>query len=246
MSSFERYLPLTVSVACLLLWEGLARSGLISVIFFPPPTRILESLYAAIVKDSLLYHTSRTMLRMFIGVSLGGGLGLLLGMLMGWSGRLRHFVDPFVAAVHPIPKIAIMPLIMVIFGIGETSKILLIALASFFPLLINSIAGVRQIQSVYFDVAQNFNCDRWHTFSHIIFPGSLPLILSGARLSLNVAFLITIAVELVSANDGLGAYIWLAWETLRIVEIYVALIIISILGVLMNWFLQIFRRRIVV
>jgi len=186
----------------------------------------------------LLDNTGTTLWRVFQGLLLGGIPGLLLGLIMGWSHRLYTLINPFVAAGHPIPKIAILPLIMIIFGIGESSKVVVIALTAFFPLLINTTAGVQQISPIHFDVAKNYGANLTTIFTRVTFPGSLPLIMTGLRLSLNLALLVAIAVELVSAQEGLGAMIWLAWQTFRTEELYVSLAVTALLGIVFNFLLQ--------
>jgi ABC-type nitrate/sulfonate/bicarbonate transport system permease component len=157
---------------------------------------------------------------------------------MGWMPRLRIIVDPFIAAFHPIPKTAIYPLVMIIFGIGEPSKVVTIAVATFFPALINSMAGVRQIPPVYLEVAKNYGARHWKTFTRVILPGSLPMLLAGIRIAFNNALVITIAVELLVARKGLGVMIWFAWETLRTADLYATLVIIAVIGILANILLQ--------
>ena len=152
-----------------------------------------------------------------------------------WSLRLRRLLDPVIAAAHPIPKIAVLPLAMIVFGIGETSKIVLVAVAAFFPLAINTAAGIRQIPRLYFEVAHNYGASALMLCRRVIIPGSLPMIMTGLRLAVNIAFTITISVEIITAQKGLGAIIWLAWETLRTEELYAALTVIALLGVSINW-----------
>lgn len=173
-----------------------------------------------------------------MGFFLGGISGLMLGLAMGWSRSLRMVIDPLIAAAHPVPKIAILPLIMILFGIGESSKIVVIAVATFFPMLINTVAGVRQINPIHFEVAENYGASLNKIFTRVIMPGSLPLVLTGARLALNMALLVAIAVELVSAQEGLGAMIWLAWQTFRTEELYVSLFVTAALGMILNFLLQ--------
>jgi NitT/TauT family transport system permease protein len=147
-----------------------------------------------IVQGTIFPHIKATVSRLVLGFLIGGSAGLFLGLSMGWSQRLRTIVDPMIAAIHPIPKIAIFPLIMIIFGIGEASKVAAIAIAAFFPMLINSMAGVRQLNPVYFEVTHNYGASAWKTFSRVVFPGSLPSILAGLRLALNTSMVIAIAV----------------------------------------------------
>jgi NitT/TauT family transport system permease protein len=238
-------LSLFILLLILLLWEIGGRLGAISTLFFPAPTIIARSLMDMIASGELWVDLRATLLRLGLGLSIGGGLGLLLGLLMGWSKRLRVVVDPFVAAVHPIPKITILPLIMIVLGIGESSKIALVAIATFFPMLINTMAGVRQIRPIHFEVAENYGASQHHVMTHVVLPGSLPLILTGARLALNTALVLTIAVELLTAQEGLGATVWLAWETLRTEELYAVLLVIALLGIGFNWGLQYLTGRMV-
>jgi ABC-type nitrate/sulfonate/bicarbonate transport system permease component len=215
-------------------WEWQVRAGRVSALFFPAPTVIGRTLARWVITGDLTPHLSATLLRVGVGFVVGGAGGLLLGLLMGWSRRVRVVIDPLIAAVHPVPKIAILPLIMILFGIGETSKIVVVVIAAFFPMLINTMAGVRQIQPLYFEVAANYGARPVQVFARVIIPGSLPLILTGMRLALNSALLITIAVELVTAQQGLGALVWLAWETLRTEELYASLAVTAALGMSFN------------
>ena len=132
---------------------------------------------------------------------------------------------------------------MIIFGIGEASKIVAISIAAFFPMLINCMSGVRQLNPVYFEVTQNYRASSWKTFSRVVFPGSLPLILTGTRLAINMAMVISIAVELLAAKEGLGVIIWFSWQTLRIEELYASLVVIALLGISINLFLQYLSKR---
>jgi len=241
---FERWLPVVVIVVFLLFWEWLAQSGRISRLFFPPPTAILATLFSMISKGTLFTELQATLSRLLIGFAIGGSAGLLLGLWMGWSPRVRAILDPLIAIIHPIPKIAIFPLIMIIFGIGEVSNVVAIAIAAFFPMLINCMSGVRQLNPVYFEVTDNYGASAWKTFSRVVVPGSLPAILTGLRLAINMSMVIAIAVELLSAKKGLGVIIWFSWQTLRIEDLYASLVVIGLLGFGINLFLQFLSRKI--
>ena len=238
-------LAAAIFAVCLSAWEIGARTGTIPALAFPAPSVICRAILRLLQNGTLGTHLTATLLRMSAGLAVGGAAGLLAGLLMGWSTRLRAFVDPVIAAAHPVPKIAILPLIMLIFGIGESSKVMVIALAAFFPMMISTMTGVRQISPVYFEVAANYGADRKQIFTRVIFPGSLPFVLSGLRLALNSALLLTIAVELVSSQQGLGAMIWFAWETLRTEDLYAALAITALLGISGNILLQWLASRLV-
>jgi len=241
----EPWLSTIFTASVLILWEWLSRAGYISRLFFPAPSTILATLIQMITSGKIFPHLTATLLRLTLGFLIGALAGLMLGLGMGWSQRLRMIVDPIIAALHPIPKIAIFPLIMIIFGIGEASKIVAISIAAFFPMLINCMAGVRQLNPVYFEVTHNYGASPWKTFSRVVVPGSLPSILTGVRLAINMAMVIAIAVELLSAKEGLGVIIWFSWQTLRIEDLYASLIVIGLLGLGINLSLQYLSRRLV-
>ncbi len=229
-----RWLPLAVALVALALWQLAAGLQIISPLFFPPPSQIARVSWSQLLDGALTAHIGATLSRLGLGMLAGGLAGYLLGLLMGWSRRLEMIVNPFISAAHPVPKIAILPLFLVIFGIGETSRVLVVALGAFFPMLVNSMAGVRQIHAIHFEVARNYDAGWLRTLLRVVLPGSLPLALAGLRLALNVALLITISVEIIGAPAGLGSMIWRAWQTMRTEELYASLAVIMALGILFN------------
>jgi NitT/TauT family transport system permease protein len=232
------FAPTFFWIGVLLIWEWGANTGWIARLFFPAPSVILAVFARQIANGELLIALGYTLARLGLGLMLGALPGLLLGLVMGWSRAVRVVAEPVVAALHPLPKLALLPLVLVIFGIGEQSKIVMIALVAFFPMLINSMSGVQQIDSQTWEVARHYNARGWILLRRVILPGSLPMILAGAKLAVNVALLITVTVEMVTARQGLGATIWLAWQTLRTENLYAALIVIASLGLLTNWILD--------
>lgn len=238
----ERWGPGLTALAALAVWELLSRAGAISPLFFPAPSLIAVALWGMLVDGDLLANTGVTVARVVAGFAIGAGLGLLVGLAMGTSPRLGAQLDPWVAALHPTPKIAIFPLILVIFGIDEASKVTLAAVGAFFPMVINTVAGVRQISPIHFEVARSYGAGPLKLFTRVVLPGSMPLVLAGARLAINVAFMLTIAVELVAAQRGLGQMLWFAWQTLRVDEVYAVLVVTSGLGITMTLLIERFTR----
>jgi NitT/TauT family transport system permease protein len=228
----ERWLSALVILGALALWEIAARAGWISRLFFPPPSAILLTLGRMVATGALWPALALTLYRLALGVLIGAGAGLLLGWTMGASRGVRVALDPIVAALHPLPKLALFPIFLVLLGIGEASKIALVAMAAFFPMLINTLAGVQQIDHTYWETAANYGATGRALVRRVILPGSLPLVMVGLRLAVNSALVVTIAVEMLSAREGLGATIWLAWQTLRTEELYAVLIVIGLLGLL--------------
>jgi len=227
-----------VGCAALAAWEVMARAGLLAPLLFPAPSVIAWKVAALAGSGELARQTGATLSRMSLGLVLGGVPGAAAGLAMGSSRRLRVLLDPIVAALHPVPKIALLPLVMIAFGIGEASKIVVIAVSAFFPMLIGAMAGVRQISPIHFEVARSCGASRVKVLTRVVLPGSLPLLIAGTRLALNTALLLTMAVELVLTQNGLGSMIWMAWQTLRVEQLYASLIVVSALGWFFNTVLE--------
>jgi NitT/TauT family transport system permease protein len=239
----ERWVAPLVAVGFLAAWETLSRGGVLSRVVFPPPTTIAAALRRLMVEGELLPNLGATLARLSAGFILGATPALLLGLAMGRSRRLRAAADPLIAAAHPIPKVAILPLLMILVGLNETSKVLLIALGAFFPVLISTMAGVREISPIHFEVAENYGAGHFKLFARVLLPGALPMVLAGARLGVNIALLLTITVEMFWLGHGLGSMIWMAGQTFRTEQTYAVLAVIAALGIIFNAALQWISRR---
>lgn len=231
-SNRDRIINVISPIAMLLLWEIATRTGILDARFFPAPSQIFDTLITLIKNGQLWGNTWASLQRLFWGTLLGGIPALLLGIAMGLYRPLRAIVDPLVSATYPVPKSAIMPLILLIFGLGEASKIVMVAIGVFYPVLINSVAGVREINKVYLDVGQNFGAGRWQVFRTIALPGALPLIMSGVKLGVGMGLILIAIAEMIGAKSGLGYMIWNAWEVLSVETMYVGLLTIALLGFL--------------
>jgi NitT/TauT family transport system permease protein len=238
-----RRIAVAIGLAVAVLWELSVQAGIMSGRFLPPPTETLAALYRGIQSGEMVASVAITVRRVFSGLLLGASLGLVAGWVLGASRRLSAVTDPMIAALHPIPKLALLPLFMMLLGLGETARVAVIAAAAFFPMVVNSMAGVRHINPLHFDVARSYGANRWDLLGLVILPGSAPMVLTGLRLSANVAFLSTTAVEMVAANDGLGALIWLSWQVLRPELLFATLFVIAVLGVTLNVALRWVARR---
>jgi ABC-type nitrate/sulfonate/bicarbonate transport system permease component len=211
--------------------ELLARTGVYVGLFLPAPSAVAASIGQMIGNGTLAPHLIATITRITVGLVVGASVGVALGLAMGTSRRLRRVVDPVIAALHPIPKLAFFPLLIVVFGVGESSKLAAVALGAFFPMLLNTVAGVRNMNPVHIELANNFGANHRQMFLHVLLPGSLPLMLTGLRLSANVAFHSTIGVEMVGSRSGIGALLWLSWQTFRIDRVYALLVVIAAIGI---------------
>ena len=174
------------------------------------------------------------MLRLILGFALGAGPALAIGLIMGLYRPVRILVEPLILATYPIPKSAILPLILLVFGLGEPSKIVMVAIGVFYPVVINTASGVMQIPTMYLDVGKNYGASRWEMFRTIALPGALPFIMTGIKLGAGLGLILIAIAEMVGAQSGLGYMIWNAWQILSVNTMYVGLISIAILGFVMT------------
>jgi ABC-type nitrate/sulfonate/bicarbonate transport system permease component len=231
-------LPFITFIILLAAWELGSYCGIVSTIFFPPPSKIWDGFLKLSLNGDLFSAMTTTLLRFLAGLMSGALFGAAFGLAMGWNSGLNAFFSPYIAALYPIPKIAIFPLLMVVFGIGEGSKFVAIFLGAFFPMLISTLSGVKQINRIYFDVGKNYGVDGKKIFSHILIPGSMPSIMAGLRLASNVGFIVTISVEIISARNGLGVLLWFTWQTFRVNELYAVLVMIAITGIALGYIID--------
>lgn len=243
--SVERAMNIVSPVFLLLVWEFFARAGLIDVRFFPAPSKIFQVMYTQMQNGILEKHVWASLQRLFWGILFGGIPALVLGIAMGMYRTLRVIVEPVIMATYPIPKSAILPLILLIFGLGEASKIVMVATGVFYPILINAMAGVLEINKIYFDVGRNFGAGRWQVFRTVALPGALPLIMTGVKLGVGLGLVLIAIAEMVGAKSGLGYMIWNAWEILSVETMYVGLICIAVLGLFFTLLLNELERLIV-
>jgi NitT/TauT family transport system permease protein len=238
----ERLLSIASPLALLIVWQIASSVGALDARFVPSPVSIGVAGYDLIATGELFIHLQVSLFRIFAGFALGAVPGIAIGLLMGLSRRMRAALDPIVAALYPIPKIALLPLIMLYLGIGEISKVVLVAFAVVFLVLINSMAGVLAIEPVYFDVAKNYNAPRRKLWTRVVIPAALPFIFVGMRLGIGVALIVIVAAEFVAARSGIGFLIWSSWEVLRVENMFVGIIVITVLGVVTTFVLREIER----
>lgn len=239
------WLPPLLVLLLLLAWEGAVGARVLNPVLFAPPSVIAQTIAASLADGSLALNVGATLTRVLVGLLLGGGAGVAMGMFMGWSRAVRETTDPWIAAAHAVPKVAILPLLIFFLGIGEEPKIALAALVAFFPMLINTMAGVGQINPVHFQVAQNYGARLPQLFTRVILPASLPLVLSGLRIAFNATLLVIIAAEMVNGATGLGRIIWQSWETLQVENLWSSLVLSALIGIVFNLLLLRLTRRLV-
>ncbi len=232
-------------VVILIAWELLVRATLLDARFFPAPSSIVGTFWAVIRSGELRNAVTVSLTRIFAGFLMGAIPALLLGLVLGLSRMVRAFANPIVYALYPVPKVAILPLVMLIFGLGEMSKYVIIAIAVFFLVLVNTTAGVVMIDRIHFDVARNFNASRRDFYLHVVLRGALPSIFTGLKLALGVALIVLVTAEFVAARSGIGVLIYESWQVFAIERLFVGLVVVSFLGYVLSLLLDELERLVI-
>lgn len=258
----------------LLVWEWIVGAGILNPRWFPPPSRIALALWdlsvnvdrfsgtsllgrpwllpsrlasegwagaAALWRES---HLAATLGRVLVGFALGALPGLLLGMVMGLNRTVRMMLDATMSAVYVLPKIAIFPILMLVFPdpFGEGPKVTVVAISAFFLVAISTMAGVRGIDPVLLQAGRNYGAGRWQMLRHVILPGALPIVFSGLRLALGTALIVIVAVEFIRAQTGVGFLVFYHWQILVTEKMYAGLVVVMLLGVGLTGLLQWLER----
>jgi ABC-type nitrate/sulfonate/bicarbonate transport system permease component len=274
--SYKRLLALGFPVLLLATWEAIVGAGILNPRWFPPPTRIAGALWDLTVSydrfsgTSLLgrpwliperlaadgwagvtalfreSHVFATLSRVLTGFLFGSMPGMFLGMIMGLNRTVRTMLDSTMSAIYVLPKIAIFPLMMLIFPdpFGEGPKIAVVAISAFFLVAISTMAGVQGIDKVYLEAGRNYGANRLQMLRHVIIPGALPIIFSGLRLALGTALIVIVAVEFIRAQVGVGFIVYYYWQILVTEKMYAGLVVVMALGVLLTYGLQWLERRV--
>jgi len=241
----ERLMSIGSPLGLLLAWELAARFGFIDVRFFPAPSTIIGVLVELTRSGELIEHVTISLQRIGLGFLLGGIPAVIIGISMGISRPMRALIDPLISATFPIPKSALLPFILLIFGLGEMSKVVMVAIGVFFPIAINATAGVLQINQIYLDVGKSFKASKWDTFRTIALPGALPFIMTGVKLSAGIALILIAVTEMVGAKSGIGYMIWSAWEIFAVPKMYVGLFTIALIGFAVTFLLREVERWVI-
>jgi NitT/TauT family transport system permease protein len=241
----ERLLYLISPIALLVLWQVLLMLGIGDRRFVPAPSDIAERGWEMIRNGELAYHSAVTLYRVFVGFLLGVVPAVAAGLLMAMFKPVRIFFDPLIAALFPIPKVALMPLLLLAFGFGDASKIAVVVIAVFFPVVVNSYVGAANIEKIYWDVAKNYGASQLMVFRRIVFFGALPMIFAGLRIALAVSFIVLVAAEFVSTKAGIGYLIWNSWELLQVDKMFVGIVTVGVLGVVATVLLQEIERKVI-
>jgi NitT/TauT family transport system permease protein len=241
----DRLLYLISPIGLLVLWQLLLMAGFGDRRFIPAPTDIAVRFWALARSGELEWHVVVTLYRVLVGFLVGSVPGVAIGLFMAMFKPVRIFVDPLIAALFPIPKIALMPLLLLAFGFGDASKIALVAIAVFFPVTVNTYSGASNIEKIYWDVAKNFGASQTVMFTRIVFFGALPMIFAGLRIALAVSFIVLVASEFVASKTGIGYLIWNSWELLQVDTMFVGIVTVGVLGLITSVLFQELERKVI-
>ncbi|MDD3089028.1 MAG: ABC transporter permease [Candidatus Omnitrophica bacterium] len=226
----DKLLNLASPLAFLAVWELASVSGFVPKFLFPPPSSIFSRIFTMFLTGGLLRDSGLSLMRITTGLAAGTLLGVFLGLLAGRMKLFRRMIHPIVSLSYPVPKIAIIPFLILFFGIGETSKIVLIGLGGFFLVYLSTLHGVMCIDPRYFDAARIFSLSRTDTWTKIVLPATLPSIFNGIKLATGMCFILVVASEFIGGSSGIGYRIWNSWENFDVTGMFAALFVISFLG----------------
>ncbi len=234
-------------VSLLAIWEICARMGWVSAVVLPAPSAVCAKWFESvmptpnfplqnvsfvqwILSGELIQDSISSMYRVVVGFAVGAGLALPMGLLMGANARIYRLCNPLIQILRPIPPIAYIPMAILWFGLGNPPSIFLIAIGAFFPVIMNTIAGVRHVDGIYLRAARNLGASQFTMFRRVILPAATPYIAAGMRIGVGTAFIVVIVSELIAVNNGLGFRILEARDFLWSDKIIAGMVTIGLLG----------------
>jgi len=237
---------LVVFIALIALLELGTRTGVITNLTMPRPSDVALTFVELWQSGLLWQHLLPSLSRLAVGATLGLAAGIGVGILIGLFSLVRAGLVPLVSALFPIPKIALLPLFVIWFGIDEMSKYALIAFGTFTPIVVATYGAVDNVDRTLIRMGQSFSLSWWSIVRKIVIPGAMPGILSGMRVSLAIAIILLVAAEMLGAEYGIGAYILEAGSLYDLERLFTGVAILSLLGVFVSWIVGLVERRLLV
>ncbi len=217
-------------VVIVLIWEASSRLGWVVPYMLPPPTEILQTFIALLSSGTLMPHILSSLMRSLSGFVIGSALGIVTGMMIGWSRLFEDIADIPLQALRAVPKSALVPLIIIWLGLGEISKIFIVALPGFFMCLINTTSGVKGVDTLMIKAALSLGANNRQILREIVLPSALPMIFAGLRLGIVVSLVLLVIAEMVAADRGLGFFILESQRLWLVKEMFAGIITMSIIG----------------
>ncbi|MFT4090189.1 MAG: ABC transporter permease [Asticcacaulis sp.] len=233
----------TTPILLLLIWEVCARTGLIPARILAAPSTVAGTLFEMILSGELPSNLLVSLGRAALGLGIGAGLGIVLGLIAGLSRQGEASIDPLMQIKRTIPVLALTPLFIVWFGIGEASKLALIAFATVFPVYLNLYGGIRQVDPRLLDMARSFGLSRFEIIRKVVLPAALPSLLIGLRYALSISILVLVVAEQINATAGLGYLVNNARDFMRTDIIVVCLMVYAVLGLLAEQLVKFIERQ---
>lgn len=227
----------------LALWEALPRLGIVSDAYLSPPSAVLASIGQLLDNGQLWKHVAASLQRSLWGLVLASSAGVLLGLLVGGFRRLAAIVDPVLQLFRQTSAFALFPVFILFLGIGELSKVAIIFWASFWPVLLSTVSGVKQVDRLLVNSALSMGASRRFVFFKVVLPASLPSIFTGVRLAGAYSITALVAAEMIGAHSGLGFLTLNSQETFQIPTMYAGILLLAVLGLLLNYLLALLERR---
>lgn len=235
--------PWLLPVVLLLAWHVLTVAGIIKPHTLPQPLQVVEELSITVRSGELLTNIAISAQRAVLGLLVGGGIGFLLGLINGFSAKAEIVSDSTIQMIRNVPHLALIPLVIIWFGIGEEVKLLLVSLGVFFPIYLNTFHGIRSIDKGLIEMAQVYGLKGLDLYKEVILPGALPSVLIGLRYSLGIMWLTLIVAETVAANSGIGYMAMNAREFMQLDVTVLSIIIYALLGKLSDSIAKLLERR---
>jgi ABC-type nitrate/sulfonate/bicarbonate transport system permease component len=234
--------PLLILLVC----EAIGQSALIDPFFFPPPSSMLTSLYDMTISGEVFPHIGISILRAVAGYLIAAIVGLSIGILVAWSKIFENIFDPLIELIRPISTFALVPVMFVWFGIGNGSKIAIIFKACFFPIVLNTIAGIKGVDARLIQAARALGAGGLQMWTKVLIPSALPMIITGMRISTAMSMLAIVGVEMLAADSGIGFLVIDAQRTFATDRMFAGIIVISLMGFLLDRLARFIQGRILV
>ncbi len=226
----KRLLPWLVPIALIAIWQLVSSVGWLESRVLPAPSAVVIAFWKLLISGELIEHVQVSTGRALLGLFIGGGLGLILGLLNGSSRIASDLLDTTLQMIRNIPALALIPLVILWFGIDETAKLFLVAIGVFFPIYVNTYHGIRSVDPQLIEMGKSYGLTRWQLYKEIILPGAMPSILVGLRFSLGLVWVLLIVAETISAQSGIGYMTMNAREFLQTDIVLVGILLYALLG----------------
>jgi len=238
----QQLLPWVFPVVLIAVWQFASSVSLLQSRVLPAPSAVVSAFWQLLISGELWHHVKVSAGRALIGLLIGGGLGLFLGLLNGSSKIASTLLDTTLQMIRNIPALALIPLVILWFGIDESAKLFLVAVGVFFPMYINTYHGIRSVDPQLIEMGKSYGLSRWQLYKEIILPGAMPSILVGLRFSLGLVWVLLIVAETISAQAGIGYMTMNAREFLQTDVVLVGILLYALLGKLADVLAQSLER----